>query len=87
MGFLELGQEPGVYSRVTAGMSIRNWSCSVKSGHMSMYQGYLRNINNAWQDNTDASGRLVGVQVFFSSSHSDIGILINFHEESGIITF
>ena len=26
MGFLELRQKPGVYSRVTAGMSIRNWS-------------------------------------------------------------
>ena len=26
MEFLELQQEPGVYSRVTAGMSIRNWS-------------------------------------------------------------
>ena len=26
MGFLELRQEPGVYSRLTAGMSIRNWS-------------------------------------------------------------
>ena len=26
MGFLELWQEPGVYSRVAAGMSIRNWS-------------------------------------------------------------
>ena len=26
MGFLDLRQEPGVYSRVTAGMSIRNWS-------------------------------------------------------------
>ena len=25
-GFLELRQEPGVYSRVTEGMSIRNWS-------------------------------------------------------------
>ena len=25
MGFLELRQEPGVYSRVTAGMSIRKW--------------------------------------------------------------
>ena len=25
-GFLELRQEPGVYSRVTAGMLIRNWS-------------------------------------------------------------
>ena len=26
MGFLELRQEPGLCSRVTAGMSIRNWS-------------------------------------------------------------
>ena len=26
MGFLELLQEPGVYNRVTTGMSIRNWS-------------------------------------------------------------
>ena len=26
MGFLELREEPGVYSRVTAGMSVRNWS-------------------------------------------------------------
>ena len=26
MCFLELRQEPGVHSRVTAGMSIRNWS-------------------------------------------------------------
>ena len=26
MCFLELRQEPGLYSRVTAGMSIRNWS-------------------------------------------------------------
>ena len=25
MGFLELRQEPGVYSRVTVGMSNRNW--------------------------------------------------------------
>ena len=26
MGFLQVRQEPGGYSRVTAGMSIRNWS-------------------------------------------------------------
>ena len=26
VSFLELGQEPGLYSRVTAGTSIRNWS-------------------------------------------------------------
>ena len=30
--------------------------CSVKSGHLSRYEGQLRNVNKAWQDNTDASG-------------------------------
>ena len=30
MGFLELRQEPGVYSQVTSGMSIRNWSLFIE---------------------------------------------------------
>ena len=30
--------------------------CSVKSGHLSRYEGQLRNVNYAWQDNTDACG-------------------------------
>ena len=30
--------------------------CSVKSGHLSTYQGHLRNVISVWQDNTDASG-------------------------------
>ena len=45
MGFLELRQEPGVYSRVTARMSIRNWSLFSESGHLSRYDGQLRNVN------------------------------------------
>ena len=32
MGFLELRQEPGVYSRVTAGMTLETLVCSLKSG-------------------------------------------------------
>ena len=31
--------------------------CSVKSGHLSRYERQLRNVNYAWQDNMDASGR------------------------------
>ena len=30
--------------------------CSVKSRHLSRYEGHLRNVNYARQDNTDASG-------------------------------
>ena len=32
MGFFELRQEPGVYSRVTAGMPFETLVCSLKSG-------------------------------------------------------
>ena len=52
-----------------------------------MYQGNLRNVNNAWHDNTDASVSQEADQVSFSSWHSDIGIPINYQEKSDIITF
>ena len=29
--------------------------CSAKSGHLSRYNGHIRNVNYAWQDNADAS--------------------------------
>ena len=40
-----------------------------------------------WQDNTDASGGEVGNQASLSSFHRDIGIPINFQEESGLGPF
>ena len=45
MGFLELWQEPGVYSRVTAGMSIRNSSLFIEVRILSRYEGQLSNVN------------------------------------------
>ena len=45
MDFLALRQEPGVYSRVTAGMSIRNSSFFIEVRNLSMYEGQLRNVN------------------------------------------
>ena len=56
MGFLELRPEPGVYFRVTAGMSIRNSSLFIEVRNLSRYEGQLRNVNYVWQENTDASG-------------------------------
>ena len=44
-GFLELRQEPGVYSRVTAGMSIRKSSLFIEVRNQSRYEGQLRNVN------------------------------------------
>ena len=45
MGVLELRQESGVYSRVTAGMSIRNSSLFIEISNLSRYEGQLLNIN------------------------------------------
>ena len=46
MGFLELQQEPGVYSRVTAGMSIRNSTLFIEVRNLSRYEEQLRNVNS-----------------------------------------
>ena len=45
LGFIELRQEPGLYSRVTAGMSIRNSSLFIEVRNLSRYEGELRNVN------------------------------------------
>ena len=56
MGFLELQQACGVYSRVMTGMPILNGSLFIEVRNLSRYEGQLRNVNYAWQENTDASG-------------------------------
>ena len=61
--------------------------CSAKSGLLSSYGRHLGKLNYAWQENTDASAGEPGGQVSLISWHSYIGIPINFHEESGIVTF
>ena len=60
---------------------------SAKSGLLSSYDGHLRKLNCAWQENTDASGGEPGGQASLISWHSYIGIPNHFHEESGIVTF
>ena len=61
--------------------------CSAKSGLLSSYVGHLRKLNYAGQENIDASGGEPGGQASLISWHSYIGIPINFHEESVIVTF
>ena len=61
--------------------------CSAKSGFLSSYDRHLVKLNYAWQENTDASGGEPGGQASLISWHSYIGIPINFHEQSGIVTF
>ena len=61
--------------------------CSATRGLLSNYDGHLGKLNYAWQENTDTSGGEPGAQVSLIIWHSYIGIPINFHEESGIVTF
>ena len=61
--------------------------CSTKSGLLSGYYGHLGKLNDAWQENTDASGGEPGGQASLITWHSYIGIPINFHELSGIVPF
>ena len=77
MYILELQQECPFETRV----------CSAKSGFLSSDDGHLGKLNYAWQENTDAYGGEPGGQASLISWHSYLGIPINFHEESGIVTF
>ena len=61
--------------------------CSAKSGLLSSYDGHLGSFIYAWQENTDASGGEPGGLASLVSWHTYIGIPINFHEESVIVTF
>ena len=61
--------------------------CSPKSALLSSYVGHLGKLNYAWQENTYASEGEPGGQASLISWHRYIGIPINFHEESGIVTF
>ena len=69
MVFLELQQEPGLYSQVTAGMALQTCVCSVTSGLLSNYEGHLTNLFEAWQGNRDASRGEAGPRVPFQLPH------------------
>ena len=60
---------------------------SAKSGLLSSYDGHLGKLNYVWQENTDASGREPGGQASLIRWQSYVGIPINYHDESGIVTF
>ena len=61
--------------------------CSEKSRLLSSYDGQLGKLKYAWQKNTDLSGGEPSGQATLIICHSYIGIPINFHKESGIVTF
>ena len=54
--FSSCGRNLGYILELQRGYPFETVVCSVKSGHLSRYEGQLRNVNPAWQDNTDTSG-------------------------------
>ena len=64
--FSSCGRNLGFILGLRRGCPFETGVCSVKPEHLSRYEGQLRNVNLAWQDNMDASGIYVEVQVSFS---------------------
>ena len=85
--FSSCGGMLGYIFKVRREWSFKTHVCSMTSGLLSSFQGTLMNLHEAWQINRHASRCEEGDPVSLSSFHSDIGISINFHGESGIVTF
>ena len=62
MGFLEFGGKLGYILEIQRRWPFETPLCSAKSVFLSSYDGHLRNLNWAWQDNAGASGVEVGNQ-------------------------
>ena len=85
--FSRYGRNLGYILELQWGWPFEPPLCSAMSGPLSSYNGQIRNLILVWQNNTDASGGEVGDQASLSSFHGDIGIPINFQEESALVTF
>ena len=85
--FSSCGRNLGYVLELRQGLSLKSFVFSARSGLLSSYDGHLRNLNYAWQENMDASGVEAGDRGSLSSWNSDIGIPIHVRKESGIVTF
>ena len=63
--FSSCGRNLGYILELPRGCPFETGVCSVKSGNLSRYERHLRNVNWAWQDNTDASGSKWGFRSLF----------------------
>ena len=81
------GRSVGYIRKLQRGWPFETPLCSANSGLLSSYDGHLRNLSYACKDNTDAFGGEVGDHASFSGFQKDLGIPINFQEESGLVTF
>ena len=77
----------GYIPKLRRGWHFKTPLSSATLGFLSSHEGHLKNLFEAWQHNRDTSQCEAGDPGSLSSWHRDIGIPINFQEESGIITF
>ena len=80
-------QNLGYILKLQRGWPFKTHVCSVASGLLSSYNGHLWNLHEAWQGNTDTFRSEAGDRESLFSCHPNIGIPINFQEESVILTF
>ena len=87
MVLLKLRWEPGVSSRVTAGVALKTFVCSQTSGLLSSYDGQLKNLNYSWQDNTDALEVRQETEVHFLFGTVILGFLSIFKKSQSFSPF
>ena len=85
--FSSCGKNLGYILEIWRGWPFKTCVCSATSELLSRCEGQLGIVLEAWQGNRDASRGEVGEPVSHSSCHRDIGIPINFQEQSGIVSF
>ena len=81
------GGNLGCILEIRWGWPFKTRACSATSGLLSSCEGYLRILLKAWQGKRDASRHEARDPESLSSFYRDIGVPINFQEESGIVYF
>ena len=85
--FLSCGGNVGYILMLRQRWHFKTCVCSAMSGLLSHCKGHLEILIKTWQGNRVTSRGEAGDPVSLSSCHSDIGIPINFQEQSGFVSF
>ena len=85
--FSSCGGNLGYIIQLQRGWPFKTRVCSGTSGLLSSWEVHLGILLEAWQGKRDTSRPEAGGSASLSSCHSNIGISINFQENSGILSF
>ena len=85
--FSSCGRNLGYILELQWGWTFKTRVCSFTSGLLSRCDRYLGILHKAWQGIRDASLSEAGYPESLFSCHRDIGISINYQDESGMVFF